>query len=451
MNAGAQQEGPEQVDSGSRARRPVRVARTLGDLLGLGVRRGRPVEAEAAAARAEAEAAAARAEVRRLARLLGAVANVSALDVHELAEGIVDAMAELGYPMAVFGVVDESRSWVVPLASRGFDNVTKGVRLPLGRGLSGKALRTGRIEVVEDYRTFDDRIPERDMVRGAIAAPVFIDELPEAVIQGARAEVGPPPPELRQVVEILAGHAANALRNARRFREEQELVVRLTELDELKDEFLDNLTHELRGPLTVVSGLGSTLRDHGERLPPSTRVDLSERIVANAKRLDEAIEALLALARLQAGDVVLERRPVELDPLVRAAADRFRDVHPSRKLATDVEPATVLADPRLLTHVVDNLLDNAAKHTTAGTAIAIRSRAVDGGVCVEVADEGPGIDADELAQLTRRRYRGPGAQTAGHGIGLALVQQILDCHESGLEIDSAPGSGTVFRFRLSTI
>ena len=112
------------------------------------------------------------------------------------------------------------------------------------------------------------------------------------------------------------------------------------------------------------------------------------------------------------------------------------------------------AEPLLLERVLENLLSNAAKHTPEGTAIEIAARHMDGDVEISVADEGPGIPAEELRYLGDRFFRGgdPNARrTRGTGLGLAVVREILKLHDSALEIESQEGRGSRFSFFLPAV
>lgn len=400
-------------------------------------------------------------DTARATRMLEAAVAMSTLDLEQLADAAVAAMADLGYPMAVVCVLDDTGQWLLPLASHGFPDVTKGVRLPFGVGMAGKAMRLRRVIETDDYQGFEDQVPERTMVRGAIAVPVMVDGRPRGVLLGGSDQPGSPPAQLRQVAEIIAKHAATALRNADRFRDEEHEVEKLRQIDLLKEDFIANLTHELRGPLTTVIGLGSTIRDHLGDLPAADVERMADRLVINAGRLDAMIDSLLTLTRVQAGQADLSLEPVALGELVTASVSSVvEDEGGNRALRTELdESATVLADPTLLRHVIDNLLRNALRHTAPDTPIAVTVRRVDDDIVTEVRDEGAGIAADDRDRLTERFYRAEPApdddrdlrvvpRVEGLGIGLALAEEVLRSHDSAIEIDSVPGEGSTFRFRL---
>jgi len=244
--------------------------------------------------------------------------------------------------------------------------------------------------------------------------------------------------ERRRAVEAL-----------RKSQEELEIVKKM---DQLKDEFLGLVSHEMRNPLTVViGGLGTVLEDE-ERLTREERRSLLEDAYAEAQSLSEILENLLELARLQAKRFVLAPRKVDvlamLDGAIKKAA-RDTTVHRFRAdVAEGLPPVT--ADPVRVGRVLANLLSNAVKYSPNGGEIVASARRVGDDVQLSVADPGIGISPQDRAGLFRpfQRLETTSHTTKGTGLGLVVCARLVEAHGGRIWLDSAPGKGSTFHFTL---
>jgi K+-sensing histidine kinase KdpD len=400
---------------------------------------------ESSVARASRETA------ERVSRLLEALARMNALDLEDTGEAAVRAMADLGYEMATFGLIDGGL--LRSVADVGFsDRVGIDQPIPAEEGLAGLAARERRTVVLDDYRSWEGAVEGREEVRGAVAVPVELDGEVRAVLVGASRTSGAPGEDELAVIEVLAAQATRVLRTSRQYQEERRLAHRLAELDGLKRDFIASVSHELRTPMTIITGVGETLSSRGDELTATQRASLLDRLSANADRLDGLIGALLDLSRLEAGAVEVARRGVSLSAIVEAGIERLDhqlDRHQVRVSVPDVE---VDVDPSLLAHVVASLVGNAAKHTPAGSTVWVTAEGSSDGIAVRVEDDGPGIDPADLPHLTDRFYRGgPSLRrtVSGLGLGLAVVSSILAEHDSALEIGRSERGGAAFGFVLA--
>ncbi|HVM40476.1 MAG TPA: ATP-binding protein [Acidimicrobiia bacterium] len=399
----------------------------------------------------------ARAEADRRAELLGAVAGaggaLSVLDPDRVLTGVVDAAGRLGFDAADLCMIHDDGIRYEVVRSRGLP-ASYTTRVHSSReGLVGRVLGLRRT-VVADYLDVEDGAPDLrgSGFRAVVATPVWVQGQLCAVLEaGSKERVGVTAEEV-EALELLAAQAGRALENARRFEDERRMVERLAELDRLKNDFVSTASHELRTPLTVVLGMTTTLEHRWNSLDEASRQRLVERVHANASRLEEIVDSLLDFARLDAGDVEVERERIDLGVVAQGAAERLAPLFADRPLAVDAEARLpVLGDRRMLDRVFENLLGNAAKHTPPGTAVRITAVRSGDEVVVEVTDEGPGISTDELSHLGERFFRGGETntrETRGLGLGLAIVREILGRHGSTLEVESVPGHGSCFRFRL---
>jgi signal transduction histidine kinase len=255
-----------------------------------------------------------------------------------------------------------------------------------------------------------------------------------------------------EAFELLARQAEVAQGNVRRFEDERRMVQRLADVDRIKTNFIANVSHEFRTPLTVIQGMGKTLTTRWADMDDETRRELLNRSNSNADALAEMIDRLLDFSQLEAGR--LDARPEDFDigELLERSVDRLSSLFGTREVTLAVDNGLVVrADPRLIDRVIDNLLSNAAKHTPETAHVTVSAAAEDGVARVAVSDDGPGIAPADLEHLGERFFRGGDVvarRTRGAGLGLAFARQVVELHGAKLEIASEPGRGSTFTFRV---
>jgi two-component system, OmpR family, sensor histidine kinase ResE len=212
-------------------------------------------------------------------------------------------------------------------------------------------------------------------------------------------------------------------------------------------EFVANAAHELRTPLTTIRGAVEALQAGAKDVSQERERFLSH-IDRESTRLGRLVRALLVLARAQTNQEGLRRQPVELAPLLEEIAARV-ETKPGVEVGLRCPPGlAILADRDLVEEVFSNLVENAARYTSAGEIMTAASAGPDGTVLVEVADTGPGIAPEERLRVFDRFYRGDRRGTEGFGLGLAIVRQAVAALDGTIEIESAPGIGTIARVTL---
>jgi two-component system, OmpR family, sensor kinase len=215
--------------------------------------------------------------------------------------------------------------------------------------------------------------------------------------------------------------------------------------------FIADASHELRTPLTSLRGYADLFR-YAAANEPGEREKHLEKLRSEASRMSVLLDDLLLLARLDSAESEPPLRPEEMDlaAIADSAADAFRAVRPSHSLEVDTDTVTMRADATRLRQVLDNLLTNAAVHTPAGTAVSLQVTAENGWAVVKVSDTGPGIPEADQARIFDRFYRVDNSRTrqrGGSGLGLAVVQSLVEAHGGTIGLTSRPGS-TVFTIRL---
>jgi len=231
-------------------------------------------------------------------------------------------------------------------------------------------------------------------------------------------------------------------------------VVDLTQLRRLESarrDFVANVSHELKTPLTVIRGYAETLLD--EELSRADQMQFLEVISRNAQRLQRVVEELLDLSRLQSGGWIPDLQPLELSALVR---DIWLDCEPSMKrqrieFSVHGGPALVLADQDGLQQILSNIYDNALRYTPENGRIETHFTTRDDHVLVEISDNGSGIPATSLPRIFERFYRVDAARSraeGGTGLGLAIVKHLTERMNGTVWATSILGSGTTIHLQL---
>ena len=258
------------------------------------------------------------------------------------------------------------------------------------------------------------------------------------------------------IVDVTQGkRAEQALRRSEQkyseaFHREREATQRLRALDEMKNTFLEAVSHDMRTPLTSILGSAVTLEQAGMALPEADAMDLLRRIASNARKLERLLTDLLDLDRLQRGIMTPQRRETDVGALVHGAVREFEHFG-GREVEVSADEIVANVDAAKVERIVENLLANATRHTPTGSRIWVRALAKDDGVLIVVEDEGPGVPA-ELREAIFEPFRqgpGPASTSPGVGVGLSLVARFAELHGGRAWVEDRPGGGASFHVFLS--
>jgi PAS domain S-box-containing protein len=227
----------------------------------------------------------------------------------------------------------------------------------------------------------------------------------------------------------------------------------LRDLSNMRADLSRMVAHELRAPVSALRMMASTVATGA--LAPEVESEMMAAIHGQIDQLDRLITDVAATAAAEREDFAVQLHPVPLAVLVSGAAAFARTALGHRPFTVvAAEDVQVWCDPERISQVLHNLLDNIAKHTPPDTAVELRATVHGNRVRIEVADEGPGIPADDQSVIFQKFARGQDAadrQTPGAGLGLYLSHQIVEAHGAELTVRSAPGGGTVFSFDLRMV
>jgi two-component system, sensor histidine kinase and response regulator len=224
----------------------------------------------------------------------------------------------------------------------------------------------------------------------------------------------------------------------------------LERLSQLKSEFVSLVSHEFRTALVGIQGFSEMIRD--QELSTDETKTFAGDINKDAQRLNRMITEMLELDRIEAGRMILNIEPVDLNAIVMEAAERARAASPKHSIVTRLDPDLPAArgDSDRLFQVVANLLSNAVKYS-AGGEVLVTSQAGDGVLRVSVRDHGLGIPPEFVKKLFGRYERFEGkdkTKVIGTGLGLAITRQIVEMHGGKIWVDSTVGKGSEFHFTL---
>ncbi|WP_027084450.1 sensor histidine kinase [Cohnella panacarvi] len=235
-----------------------------------------------------------------------------------------------------------------------------------------------------------------------------------------------------------------------------QMVAALREMEQMRQEFISNVSHEFQSPLTSISGFARALQN--EQLPPDTRKHYLDIIELESVRLSRLSDNLLKLTSLESKHHPFEPGSYRLDRQIRRIVLAWEPLWREKNIEIDIDfpSLPITADEELLDQVWINLLNNSIKFTPVGGTISIDVTATEGGYRIEVADNGRGIPEEHLPHLFERFYkadqsRNRTGESNGSGLGLSIVRKIVEMHEGTVFAGNRAGGGAVFTVHLPVL
>lgn len=250
------------------------------------------------------------------------------------------------------------------------------------------------------------------------------------------------------LLDVTERYVAREL--ARDLELERRAADRLREMDELKNTFLQAVSHDLRTPLAAILGLAVTMGREDVAFGPEETRELSRRIAQNARRLDRLVTDMLDLDRIARGDVELVFRSTDVGALVTDLVEAT-PVLEGRRVFLHADPVVIPVDVPKVERIVENLLGNAAKHTPPDARVWVGVRAWEDGALLVVEDDGPGVPPehrDRIFEAFQQAGSDGTTYTSGMGVGLSLVARFAELHDGGAWVEERPGGGASFRVFL---
>ena len=236
-----------------------------------------------------------------------------------------------------------------------------------------------------------------------------------------------------------------------------EMAEQLKDLEATRRSFVANVSHELRSPLTSMKGFLDAMYDG--TIPPEEHEHYLGVVLSETRRLADMVNDLLDLARIESGTVTLQYSTFDINELIRRTLITFEARIVEKKLELDIrfaqERCFVSADSKQISQVLRNLIDNAIKYSPEGKSLMVSTYAMRKDVYVSIRDNGVGIPKEDLPHVFDRFYKVEKAHTpspqVGSGLGLSIVQRIIEQHGQSITVQSAKGRGTQFTFTLTRV
>jgi two-component system sensor histidine kinase KdpD len=318
----------------------------------------------------------------------------------------------------------------------------EGGRVQLGEGIAGHVASSREALLVQgkaDPEDFPGLVPHERPVVSAISAPlIHRDELLGVLNVNSSGERVFTEFDLR-AVSLFAEQAATAIANARLYETERAQVEELTHLNRMKSEFVALVSHELRTPIASIIGAVSSAR---KPELSEHRGELEDIVERAALRLGTMVEDLLAAAELERGEAASRLEPVDLAKVVREAAADHSVLDRDLQIEAS-QPAVAVCDREYLRRILDNLIDNAFKYGKPPVRIVVTGDS--GHVGFTVLDAGRGVAAEDRAKVFDRFSRLDSMSGHGLGLGLSVVQGLVEAMGGDVRIEEAPGGGAAFR------
>jgi PAS domain S-box-containing protein len=270
-------------------------------------------------------------------------------------------------------------------------------------------------------------------------------------------------PEDQARMTAFADQVAVAIENARLSEEARRHLAsvvhanqQLEELDRMRRQYLRNVSHEFRTPLTVIKGYAEFLKDSGSPGEEALS-EVMHILVESSDRVIDLVDTLLDVSRIEqeGAERALNMQVLDLGDLVRSAVESLRTSAGNKSIGLEVDVPTgelaLLGDRGLLHQVVRKLVDNAVKYSPPGKGVQVRGRVEGDQLLLEVQDFGIGIPAEHVPRIFEKFYMVDGGITrraGGTGVGLYLVREIVRLHHGRLDVSSRPGQGSLFSVRL---
>jgi signal transduction histidine kinase len=234
------------------------------------------------------------------------------------------------------------------------------------------------------------------------------------------------------------------------------VVVDITErkrLDQLKDEFIGLVSHELRSPLTVITGAVNTALTEGERLSPEETRQLLQDAALEAEALSHMLNNLLELSRMQANRLFLHAEVINVGKVIQSAIEEIKRQSSAHQFVVDLprKLPQVEADELRLERILYNLLENAVKYSPQGGEIRVLAKPEEKHLVIAVSDQGVGISRSDQAQLFAPFQRIENSKldgVKGAGLGLLVCRRLVEAHGGRIWVESEPGRGATFFFTM---
>lgn len=229
-------------------------------------------------------------------------------------------------------------------------------------------------------------------------------------------------------------------------------------LNEIKRDFINNMTHELKTPLATISLAVDALRTHKVQAEPTSVAYFSNIIKEENVRMNKHVELILQAAQLEKKEYELNKQAVDIHDLIFGVLDSFKlqlDAKPSQvNTQFDADPSIIEVDEEYILHVISNLIDNAIKYSKDTIDISIATKTIENKLLISIQDKGIGMSADTTKHIFEKFYRAHSGNihnVKGFGLGMSYVKWVIDIHKGTIKVKSVLGKGTTIDIVLPLV
>ena len=257
---------------------------------------------------------------------------------------------------------------------------------------------------------------------------------------------------LFSIISVLSGQLIKNLELQKETFQERRETEKLQEMDKIKTNFFTNVSHEFRTPLTLILGPAKQILENSD----NNRIrEEAEAIFKNAKKLNRLVDQLLDLSRIEAGQMKLGVVKQDIIPVIKEIMSTFMPFAESKKISFRFDPSAeeifIYMDRDKVENIINNLLSNAFKFTSAGGKIDLSVKKDEKFVNISICDSGIGIPKEKMAKIYDRFYQVESShkrKQEGTGIGLALSKELIELHRGKIQVESMEGKGTIFTISI---
>ena len=393
-------------------------------------------------------------------------ASATILDSERLLQTVVELTKEQFklYHAHIYLLDDEARYLIMTAGAGQAGKMMKdaGHRIPVSRerSLVSQAARSRKGVVADDVTREANHMPNPLLpnTHSEVAVPLIMADKLIGVLDVQSDQLARFTPEDVFIFTTLADQIAVAVQNARLYEEQAHTAQQLREVDQLKSEFLASMSHELRTPLNSIIGFSEILADGLDGELPEEALGDIDTIHTSGQHLLELINDVLDLAKIEAGHMDLDQRPVLLSELVDEVIRTSRILIKDKpvELVADLSEhlPMLMADEKRLRQILKNLISNAIKFTQQGKIQVFAHLSADHSqVQISVKDSGVGISPDNQKMIFERFRQVDNSltrQVGGTGLGLPISRQLIEMHGGQIWLNSAVGQGSTFSFTIPT-
>lgn len=387
----------------------------------------------------------------------------SKLDMQEVMQMTVQILRQLFNARAcTITMLTEDESELIVVAGDGVAPKMIGqVRMKIGQGVSGVAIRLADTVYIPDAHADPDFLAFSDEIRSLIAVPLLVRGNPIGTLTIDSHEPYAFDAANIKLIGVAAAQVSITIANARLFgdikrhaAQLEDAYAELKESDRLKDELVQNVSHELRTPLSFVRGYVDLLLDDVMGELNSEQTDALKIVSSKTDEITRLIGDIVTLQRISASNLVFE--VVDMVEYVKTAVFGHHLVAKEHGVSVtfdyaDDDEILVVIDSGRVNQVLANLIGNAIKFSPDGGTVAVSLHKQDDGIRIDVADSGIGIPKDKHQRIFDRFYQVDGSSRrrfGGTGVGLAIAKRIVDAHGGALWVESEVGEGSQFMFTL---